>query len=170
MSEWKEILDFILTIFSIIGSLYAFYIILIKPKIIKTKLVNLMFLVDDWFDEFDCNLEKDLNTALLNNKENKIRDYINNNLSNYQIKPRKKIIRKWNKKMGIKKDLLDSIDLFQKVSRIPVAGIYMDMYFSMLVGNFNKFYTEYSSDNHHDPNFAEIEMPVKFFKFYVRNL
>jgi len=160
----------IVSLFTIIGSLYGFYRIIVKPKMTKTKLNNLLKMIINWFDELDCNLEKELNLSVLNNKENKIRDFIDNYLSKYKIKPKKKMIVKWNKRMGIKTELQNSADIFKKYSRIPVSGIYIPEFFTMLVANFYKFHGAYENNNKQECNFADIEMPVKFLKFYVENL
>jgi len=166
----NDTLFLITSLFAIVGGLFGFYKIFIKPKRIKTKLFELLKMTEEWFDELDSNLERNLNTALLNNKENKIREYIETHLKTYKIKPKKKLIRKWNKKMGIKAELQRSSDIFQKYSHIPVSGIYIDMFFRMIVSNFYKFHSAYNSENKQECNFADIEMPVKFLKFYVENL
>ena len=123
-----------------------------------------------WFDTLDINLEKGLNMAELNNQERKVLDYIDNELAHFFIKPKKKTIRKWNKEMGIKEELLNSAEIFQKFSRIPATGIYLDMFFWMITANFYKFHSAYNSNNKGQINFANVEMPIKFLKFYVRSL
>ena len=127
-------------------------------------------MIEEWFDELDCNLENNLNISALNNKEKKIHEFIDTHLSNYQIKPKRKMIQKWNKKMGIKTELQKSPDIFQKFSRVPVTGIYLDMFFTMLIANFYKFHGAYKSGNKEECNFADVEMPVKFLRFYLENL
>lgn len=168
----KEYLDIIVLLFAIIGigGFYGVYEKILKPRRKKTKLKLLSGMIEQWFDTLDIHLEKDLNLAELNNQERKIHDYIDDQLAHYYIKPKKKTIKEWNKKMGIKKELLGSIEIFQGFSRIPSTGIYLDMFFWMIVANFYKFHSAYSSDNKQQVNFADVEMPVKFFKFYVRSL
>jgi hypothetical protein len=146
-------LSIIASLFAIIGGFYGFYKIFIKPKRTKTKLSKLLTMIVDWFDELDCNLEKELNLYALNNKENKIRDFIDNRLPHYKIKPKKRIIKRWNKKMGIKKELQNSPDIFEKYSRISVNGISVSLFFSMIVANFYKFHRAYKTNNKKEYNF-----------------
>ena len=110
MNNLITILPIIASFFVIISGLYGFYKKVIKPRRIKTKFINLLPLIQEWFDELDCYLEKDLNIFSLQNKEKKIIEYIDKYLKGYTIKPSKKIIRKWNKKMGIKKVIKREID------------------------------------------------------------
>ena len=154
----------------LIGGIYKFYKKFIEPKRTKTKLRNLLPLIQEWFDEIDCYLEKDLNINSLNNKEKKINEYIETNLKGYFIKPNKKIKRKWNKKIGIKKELWDSDQLFQKYSRVPAEGIKIESFLTMIFANFYKFFNEFNSESKNNCNFGDIEQPIKFLKFYVENL
>lgn len=197
MWEW---LGKLTVLFAVLGGLYGFYARFIKPRTLKTKLRKLTDMVTDWFDEIDCKLEADLNLAALNNKEKKIKDFIESNLKTYRISPSPMVIRAWNQKMGLKEECRDSPELFQKYSRVPSEGLTMSMFFQMLVANFWKFHGEYSSEHKKigsmvkkttsasvipgdisyfvdkqevqrpEYNFAEIEMPVKFLRFYVEAL
>ena len=170
MNNLITILPIIASFFVIISGLYGFYKKVIKPRRIKTKFINLLPLIQEWFDELDCYLEKDLNIFSLQNKEKKIIEYIDKYLKGYTIKPSKKIIRKWNKKMGIKKELQDSTKIFSELSRIPIGGMDVKLFFMKIVGNFYTFYKAYKSPNATKYNYADIEMPIKFLKFYVENI
>ncbi len=166
-----QILGSIASLFAIVSGIYFFYKKVIEPKRNRTKLKELLQMIEKWFDLLDINLENDLNLAGLNNQERKIHEYIENELAHYLIKPKKKTIRNWNKKMGIKKELRDSFEIFQRFSRTPSNEIFLDMFFTMIVANFYKFHSAYNSNNNKQQvNFADIEMPVKFFKFYVKSL
>jgi len=167
-SSWKtffELLGGISAIFAVIGGLYAFYAKIIFPRTTKAKLQKLNEMITTWFDEIDKNLNSGLNMDALNNQEVKMREFICRNLKNYWIKPTKKIIREWNKP-GTKKEFIDSTDLFSKTSRVPVEGIPLEEFYSMLIASFYKFHANYSEKTG-NCNFAEVEMPVKFFRFYV---
>ena len=166
----NRIIGIVASLFTIIVGSLVIYSKCIEPKRKKTQLKELLKMIEEWFDLIDINLDKSLNLAELNNKERKIDDYISNNLKNYKIKPTRNIIRKWNKKMGYEKNLLDSNDIFQRYSRVPAKGIEIDVFFMRLIGAFYSFYNSYNSDSKKDRNFADIEMPVRFFKFYVENL
>ncbi|MBI4669425.1 MAG: hypothetical protein HY747_09640 [Elusimicrobia bacterium] len=72
--------------------------------------------------------------------------------------------------MGLKTELLDSKDSFHKSSRIHVDGMPVDLFFTMLVANFCKFHTNYPPKETGACNFAEIQMPIKFFRFYLEEL
>lgn len=165
-----NVLSLTSSLFAIIAGVYGFYKVFVRPKRVKTKLLKLLEMIEAWFDFLDINLEKELNLAELNNLEKKVQEYIENNLATYKIKPNKKIIRRWNTKMGIKRELIDSVEIFEKFSRIPSTGIFLNMFFYMLVANVYSFYNAYTSDDKQQLNFAEVEIPVKFFKFYVRSL
>ncbi len=171
MNNLIVMLTFVSLVFGImgLGGFYGIYKNFIKPKRTKTKLENLLPLIQEWFDELDCNLDKDINISALHNKERKIHEYIEKYLKHYTIKPNKKLIRKWNEKMGIKKEMQGSEKIFYKFSRIPAEGMDIDLFFTMIVGNFDRFYKDYINKRE-EYNFAEVEMPIKFLKFYVAEL
>ncbi len=166
MWEWLEKLA---VLFPVLGGVYGFYALFVRPHTLKAKLRKLTDMITDWHDEIDCNLEAGLNMAVLNNWENKIIDFIERNLKTYWIKPSPVIIQKWNQRMGLKEEYWDSAELFQKYSRVPPEGLPIDEFFQMLVANFYGFHGLYSSKQA-ECNFAEVEMPVKFLKFYVEAL
>ena len=166
MWKWFERLA---ALFAVLGGLYGFFALFIRPRTLKAKLRKLTEMITDWRDEIDCNLEPGLNLAALNNRENKIRDFIERKLKTYWIKPSPLIIQKWNRRMGLEEEDWNSAELFQKYSRVPPEGLPLDMYFQMLVGNFERFHSVYSS-RQAECNFAEVEMPVKFLKFYMEAL
>lgn len=155
-------------VLGIIVAVITIYEKIIKPHTLKTKLMKLDGMIGEWFDEIDCNLEKGLNIASLNNKEEKISDYIRDELPRHRIKPDKLMIRQWNKMMGHKTEFQDSPELFQKYSRLPADGMYLDMYANTIFGNFYRFHNLYQTESD-GCNYAEIQMPVKFLKFYVKN-
>lgn len=124
-------------------------------------------MINDWFDKIDCNLESGLNMSEINNLENKITDYIEANLKSFRIRPSHSIIRKWNRKRGLSKKYWDDPEQFSKYARVPVQGIHMDTFFHMLIANFSSFYSQYSN-NGTEGNFADIEMPVKFLRFFLK--
>lgn len=167
MWEW---LGKLAVLFAVVGGVYGFYARFLKPRALKTKLQKVTHMITDWYDEIDRNLEAGLNMAALYNKEEKILDFIKRNLKTYWIKPSPAIIRKWNQEMGFKKEYWDSVDLFQKYSRISPEGLPMDLFFSMLVGNFVRFHKQYLSKPPGKYNYAEISMPIKFPKFYLEEL
>ncbi len=80
-------------IFTIIAGYFLLYDRIIAPKLVKTKLKAVSEMIDDWFDYIDCNFEKGIDYAVLNNKERKINSYIDENLKTYWIKPSKRIIK-----------------------------------------------------------------------------
>lgn len=166
MFEWFTKLTIL---FAVAGGVYAFYKTFIKPRRLKTKLQKLADMITDWYDEIDCNLDAGLNMAVMNNRENKIKDYIERNLKTYYIKPTQSIIREWNKKVGLKEEYWNDLKSFQKYSRISPKGLSMVMFFQMLVTNFWTFHGQYTSEGS-NCNFAEVEMPVKFLKFYMEAL
>jgi len=152
---------------SIVG-LITIYEKLIKPHTPKAKLHTLCNMVEQWFDEIDCNLENGLNLAKLNNMESKFTNYIRDNLRHYEIKPDIWMVRKWNKQMGFKESVLDDTNLFEQYSRLPATGMYLDTYIYKIIGNFLSFYKAYQEKSE-QCNYAEVEMPIKFLKFYVEN-
>ncbi len=70
--------------------------------------------------------------------------------------------------MGFKKEVWDSQELFQKFSRIPVTGVALESFVNMLMGNFLKFHSDYTNKLKWESNFADIEMPIKFLRFYLK--
>lgn len=162
---WKWIEELTVLV-SALSGFYGFYALFIKPRRIKTKLREFTLMVIDWYDEIDRNLEQELNMSALNNKESKILWFVRRKLKRYWIRPSAIIIQKWNKEMGYKKAYWDNIELFRKSSRIPQEGMPLDLFFCMLVANFLKFHENYKQKRP-ECNFAELEMPVKFLKFYM---
>lgn len=141
----------------------------IKPHTLKAKLKNLYKMIEEWFDEIDCNLENGLNLSKLNNMESKFTNYVQEHLKHYELKPNIRMVRKWNKKMGIKDSLLDSVSLFERFSRLPAQGLYLDIYVYQIIGNFLSFYKVYQEKSGLT-NYAEVEMRIKFLKFYVESI
>ena len=166
MWEWIKNLA---ALFAVLGVFWSLYVRLLKPRRLKARLVEFAHMVMDWFDDIDCNLETGLNLSSINNKENKIRAFIKNKLPSYRIVPSKKLIRNWNKEMGLKEEYWDSPDKFQQYSRIPCVGISVDNYFIMLTGKLQIFYSQYLTVKSSIHNFAEIAMPIKFLKFYLKD-
>jgi len=164
MWEWS---GRIAALFAVVAGLWSVYKRFIQPKRLKTKLKKFTEMVTEWFDEIDCNLDAGLNLAALNNKENKIREFIKDNLPSYWIRPSKEMIRKWNREMGFKKEYWDSQEKFQEYSRVPLKGMPLEFFFNMLVREFMIFKAHYPPKQNGECNFAEIEMRVKFFKFYL---
>ena len=165
-----ELIGIVASIFAILGGVYGFYKKFIKPHTIRARLQNTSIMINDWFDYIDCNLETGINHAILNNKEQKIIEYIDNNLKHYWIRPNMKIIRAWNQEMDFKKELLDSTELFHRFSRVHPEGVPLDDFFMLLVGAFSSFHREYSLKKPGKYNYADIEMPVRFLRFYLRHI
>jgi len=165
MWEWLRNLAVIL---AVNGGLCALYDRFIKPHTCKAKLLKIKAMINDWFDYIDRNLEKGVDFAELNNRENKICEFIKSNLNEYWIRPSSKIIKKWNRKMGLKKEFWNSHEMFKLYARIPANGIPLDVFFDLLVGTFLRFNNNYHKDPPGEYNYADLEMPVKFFRFYMR--
>lgn len=70
--------------------------------------------------------------------------------------------------MGLKKEYWDSQEKFQEFSRVLSKGMPLDSFFNMLVGKFLNFRAHYPPKQNAECNFAEIEMPLKFLRFYIR--
>lgn len=100
-----EILKIISLIFGVFLSGYAIVKIL-SPFFKRKKLKRFFELVQDWFDEIDKNLETGINLSILNNKENKISFFLDeNHLNKYKIEISRSFVRKYLKKFGLKKEL-----------------------------------------------------------------
>ncbi len=153
---------------SLIIGLVTLYEKLIKPKLKSTKLRVAVSLINDWFDFIDCNLESGIDFSVLNNKENKVLEYIKANLKDYKITMNRKKRYAWLKEVGIKKTLRGSKDMFTQYSRMLPDGDFIDLYFMKVIGNFYTFHSKYSSTNPSECNYSEIEMPVKFLNFITR--
>ncbi len=70
--------------------------------------------------------------------------------------------------MGIKKKLQDSQQLFLKFSRVPIEGMPLSSLFQVSVGKFYSFYRNYKEKPTADYNYADVEMPLKFLNFYLK--
>ena len=170
-SAWsaEDIITLIGLTVTILGGIVAVITIYqkcIKPRRTQTKLRKFFGLIERWFDTIDCHLETGLNMAQLQNMENKINDYLERHLKNHQIKFTQAMIRSWNKKIGLKTELLNSEEQFAQYSRMTCNPMPLWSYVNMLFGNFNNFQRLYREQSK-DCNYAEVEMPVKFLRFYV---
>lgn len=157
-------------LFTFIGCIYGFcrfWTKIISPRTQKSRLKKLYNLIEDWFDTIDINLEEKINISLLNNKENKIGSYIEDNkLSTHKLKFSKRFRKKFLKFCGIKKFLRNNKELFTKYSRCPADEIYLDIFWNCLVADFYKFYGKYSEKSE-NANFADIDMKIKVLKMYL---
>jgi hypothetical protein len=130
----------------------------VTPKLISSKLKKLYALVEDWFNEIDRSNITELSMTLLNNKENNLKNY----RLNFSLDFRKRFLRF----CGIKKELQDSEEFFEKYSRCPAEGIDIWTFWHSLLGDFYEFKRLYEQK---DPktNFANVEMRIKLLKKYV---
>ncbi len=161
-----EIIEGIVGIITIVST-----IIIIKEWITKktklNKLKNVYFMLEEWFDEIDVNLDKELNLDLLNNKEKKIIEYIRvKKLDKYNPIIKDKHRSKFLKYCGIKDKLLLDREMFIKYSRWELKTFDISIFCNLLFANFYKFYREYKNKNS-ETNFADVEMPIKFLKIYL---
>ncbi|MBA7510619.1 hypothetical protein ES705_02605 [subsurface metagenome] len=157
----------ILAIPGVIFTLYMIYAIIISPRLKRNKLKRLYELIQNWYDEINQNLEKGLNLSLLNNKENKITQFIEDNgLGDYQLKFSKSFRKKFLKFCGIKKELQANEELFTKYSRCLADRMYLTVFWNSLVGAFYIFHREYSSQSG-KAYFADISMRLKVLKMYL---
>ena len=167
MPIWLAIVAAVCTILGGIWLLYKIYAKLISPRLLRNRLRKLYSLIQDWFDEIDQNLEKELNLSLLNNKENKITQFIEDNgLSDYQLKFSKSFRKKFLKFCGIKKELQANEELFSEYSRCLADRMYLTVFWNSLVGAFYNFYREYTSQSG-KAYFADISMRLKVLKMYL---
>ncbi len=148
-------------------AIYEFIKKIIIPKFRKSKLKKLYQMLKEWFDEIDIHLNNGLNLDLLNNKENKIRSFINDShLNHYKIQLSEKFRYEFLKFCGIKKELRNDKELFFKYARCPADGIFIDIFCNL---QFNSFYVFYSNYKRNDKatNFTDVEMRMKFLKMYL---
>ena len=165
--------DFFLKILGIISlslgifwGIYRFYTEFIISKTKRHKYHKLYQLIENWFDEIDKNLERDLNFSKLNNMEKKIRLYITDNkLLQSKLKFTKKFRIKFLGSCGIKKELSYNKELFCKYGRCPYNWIFLDIYINQLISSFYIFLNNYKSKNV-NTNFAEVEMRIKLLRMY----
>ena len=103
----------------------------------------------------------------LNNKENKIRSFIHDNgLEYYKMNFSENFRKQFLQYCGIKEELQDKQEIFERYSRCPADGLYLSLFWDLLVATFHEFRNKY---DHNDPetNFANIEMRVKLLKMYT---
>lgn len=167
MPVWLTVIAAICTILGGMWLLCKIYAKLISPRLLRNRLKKLYSLIQDWYDEIDQNLEKGLNLSLLNNKENKITQFIEDNgLGDYQLKFSKSFRKKFLKFCGIKKELQANEELFTQYSRCLADRIYLTVFWNSLVGALYIFHREYSSQSG-KANFADISMRLKVLKMYL---
>jgi len=162
-----EIIGTIAILMTIIGGCYGFWKKVISPKLAINKLRRFYALVEDWFDEIDRREISDLSMPLLNNKENKIRAFIeDNSLRQYRINFSQNFRKRFLEFCGIKKEVQDNKDLFERYSRCPINGIDVLTFWGLLIGAFYEFKNNYDQADS-KTNFASVEMRVKLLKMYV---
>jgi len=168
-SNIGEILQYIGVISLLLGVFWSFhkvYTLFIKPKQKKYKYHKLFEMIEDWFDEIDKNLELGLNNAVMNNKENKIHQYIiDNKLDTDKMRFSRKFRREFLKFCGIGEKHLNDKKLFYTYGRVQSDWIYLNVYINILFGAFYTFSTNYSTKSK-ETNFADVEMRVKLLKLY----
>jgi hypothetical protein len=114
------------------------------------------------------NLETGINLPILNNKENKINSFLEeNHLNKYKIKISKRFIRRYLKKVGAQNESRNDISLFIKYSRCNSREIYLKDFWNSLIGSFLKFHSAYKN-NEKEFNYADIEMRIKFLRQYLK--
>ena len=138
----------------------------VLQRLKKSKIKRLYFLINDWFNEIDVHID-DLNLNSIHNKENKISDYIDQSLKYTIIKIRLIDRVKFLKYCGIKKELRNNKRLFERYSRINSDKLFISNIWYLIMGNFYNFYRNYNS-NSNISNFADVEMPIKFLKQYLK--
>jgi hypothetical protein len=143
-------------------------------------------LIRDWFNYIDCNLEsKQINMSRVDHMEREIDDYfIFKKSKNLNLKMGRRFRRRFLKAMGIRKELIDDIDLFKKYARLDLRntpGLMLyekakgktklesfpyEFYWWIIKGNFLKFYSRYRSGNIdiEEVTWADIEMPLKVLR------
>ncbi|MDD3627860.1 MAG: hypothetical protein PHV06_11155 [bacterium] len=162
-----EILECIVGIITIVST-----ITIIKEWITKktkfNKFKNVYFMLSEWLDEIDINLDKELNLDLLNNREKKIREYIySNKLTNYFPKIKDKHRVEFLKYCGIKNELLLNKELFSKYSHWEFDFLNIEIFCNLIFAEFQKFYREYKNQSP-ETSFANLEMLMKFLKIYLK--
>ncbi len=155
--------------FAIIGGLWVVYQIFLKiisPRLTKSKLKKLYFLIEDWVDNIEMNLDKGIDMEILGLKEKKIEEFIRDNFKYQKLKFSKQFRKKFLKDCDIKREFRTSKELFEKRSRCPSDFIYLDHYWIQLWKNFYEFHENYK--NHKgEINFNNVTMQVRVLKLYL---
>lgn len=149
-----------------IGDILSIYDKLVKPHLKSTKQKELYRMIKQWFDEIDQNLNIGLNMDKLGNYEKNIDEYIKDKKLDKRIRCSKTFIKKYLREIGIKKECQDDYQLFNKYTR-NAKDDYLDGYWTRIKANFYKFHANYTNGTT-GINFADVEMPIKFLKFYWR--
>lgn len=161
------ILGAIAALITIIGGCHRFWKRIVAPKLTSNKLQRFYALVEDWFNEIDRSNITDLSMTLLNNKENKIRAFIeDSNLKDYRLNFSLDFRKRFLKFCGIKEELQSSEELFEKHSRCPANGIDIWTFWHALLGDFYEFKQLYKKQDRRT-NFANVEMRIKLLKMFV---
>ena len=163
-----EILSVIAVLVTVVGGAYGFWKKFIVPKLTIQKLRRLYALVEDWFDTIDQSNISDVDIFLLNNKGNKIRSFIKDNgLEYHKMVFPSEFRGKFLKFCGIKEELRDNAEMFEKYSRCPAAGLYVSMFWGFLERAFYDFKNKYDQKDP-EANFADVEMRIKLLRMYTR--
>ena len=166
LEEIELIIGTVVGFITIIYFAYKGWKKFVLQRLKKSKIKRLYFLINDWFNEIDVHLD-DLNLNSIHNKENKISDYIDQSLKYSIIKIRPIDRVKFLKYCGIKKELRNNKRLFERYSRINSDKLFISNIWYLIMGNFYNFYRNYNS-NSNISNFADVEMPIKFLKQYLK--
>lgn len=132
----------------------------------KHRITKLYALIREWFDYIDSNLEAGLNEGKLNNLERRIDEYMRDyNLGRCVLYFSPRFRRRFLKEMGIKKELLDEVDVFEGYARAKGTRIDLQLYWWTIRGNFYVFYGRYRS-REKPFSFADVEIPLRILKTY----
>lgn len=162
-----DILSTLAILFTLIGGTYGFWKKVISPRLLKNRLRRFYVLVEDWFDEIDRSAITDVSMTVLNNKQNKIQDFIKDHrLKNIKMNFSEDLRKRFLEFCGLKDEFQRDKELFEKYSRYSVDGISIVSFWDSLVGAFYAFKDGYE---HADlkANYANIEMRVKLLKMYT---
>ena len=141
---------------------------IVRPRLKRTKLRRAFELIQTWFDQVDRNIEHGVDRPLIDNLEGKIDSYLRDHaLERHSIRFSKRFRRRFLREVGIKRELLDNPELFEKFARSPLSGTDLGTWWGMTRGAFYRFSAAYER-NSADTNFADVQMRVRLLRLYLR--
>lgn len=169
-----EIAGYIVTL---IAAGYGFY----KWLIVRTRRSRVLTAYERikiWFDEIDSTLSAGIDHDKVSVLERGIDEFLKDHkLEMYGLKFSKKFKQRFIKEMGLKRELWNSEELFQKYSRMMIDKIYLQVFWWELRGTFYKFYTEYQKKDSNiaskspqllKTHWGDVEQRMKVLKLSLR--
>jgi len=161
-----ELVGTVASALGIVGFLGGAYVKFVRPRRRAIRIRRFCALVQEWFDMIDGSDIINLSLPALDVQEKRVAMFLRDNkLEDVRLCFSPKFRRKFLTDCGIKGELRDSPELFEKYSGCPVRGTDLKSFWWSMLGAFYEFRKHYEAQDGL-ANFGNVEMRVKLLKAY----